>query len=75
MLGYIKKYGVPGVCWIKIELPTRLKDRRHSQAFSKEIGAGKSHFLSVLHTNRDWPSVQVCMCVYVFSALVLTYQG
>lgn len=75
MSGYIKKYGVPGVCWIKIEFPTRLKDRCHNQTFSEKIGDGKSHFLSVLHTNRDWPSVQVYLCVYVFSALALTYQG
>lgn len=75
MLGYIKKYGKAGVCWIRIEFPTLLKDRCHSQAFSKKLSEGRSHFLSVLHTNRDWPSVPAYMCVSVFFALALTNQG
>lgn len=74
MSGYIKKYGVPGVRWTKIEFPTRQKDHRHNQIFSKKL-LMVSHTFSVYFTLTETGHLYKCTCVYVFSALALTYQG
>lgn len=66
MVDYIKKYGVPGVCWIKIEFPTRLKDRHHSQTFSKKL-VMVSHTFSVNFTLTETGHLYKCACVCMCS--------